>query len=89
MAPKMKFLAQTFTEERYHDKLKPLLTAMSQRYREYAAAFARRLGRNPVEIEPYIYMGISAATDYMIFGGASYIKPQFELLKHYLRSEHT
>lgn len=87
MAPKMKFLAQTFTVDKYRKQLKPLLDAMSQRYREYAEAFAERFGREVDEVAPYIYMGITAATDYMIFGDASYIKPQFDLLKKHLKVE--
>lgn len=84
MAPKMKFLTQTFTVEKYREKLKPVLGAMSKRYREYAVLFAERLRRDVDEVEPYIYMGITAATDYMIFGDVSYIKPQFDLLKRFL-----
>ncbi len=87
MAATMKFLVQVFTVEEYHEKLEPVLAATARRYREYAAALAERLGRKLTEIEPYVYMGISAATDYMIFGDASYIKPQFKLLKNYLRGE--
>lgn len=87
MAPKMKFLAQTFTVDKYREQLKPLLDSMSQRYREYAEAFAEHFGREFDEVAPYIYMGITAATDYMIFGDASYIKPQFDLLKKHLKAE--
>lgn len=85
MAPKMKFLAQTFTVEKYREKLQPVLNAMSQRYKEYAQTFAERFNREVEDVAPYIYMGITAATDYMIFGDESYIKPQFDLLKRYLK----
>lgn len=87
MAPKMKFLAQTFTVEKYREKLKPLLDAMSKRYTEYAEAFAKSFNRDVEDVAPYIYMGITAATNYMIFGDASYIKPQFDLLKRHLRTD--
>lgn len=87
MAPKMKFLAETFTVDKYRKKLQPVLDGMSERYREYAAAFAKRLNRPETELAPYIFMGITAAMNYMIFGDVSYIKPQFELLKQHLRDE--
>lgn len=87
MAPKMKFLAQTFTVEKYREKLEPVLNAMSKRYEEYAKAFAKRFNRDFDDVAPYIYIGITAASDYMIFGDASYIKPQFELLKQHLRTD--
>lgn len=86
MAPYMKFLAQTFTVDKYREKLKPVLYAMSKRYTEYAKAFAEHFGRDFDDVAPYIYMGITAATDYMIFGDASYIKPQFDLLKKHLKN---
>lgn len=87
LAPKMKFLAQAFTVEKYHKKLFPFLTAMSERYKNYAQTFADILGRNVTELEPYVYMGITAATNYMIFGENSYIKPQFDLIKTQLNFE--
>lgn len=84
LAPNMKFLAQAFTVEKYHKKLHPFLTAMSERYKKYAQTFAEILGRELEDIEPYVYMGITAATNYMIFGENSYIKPQFDLIKKQL-----
>lgn len=87
MAPNMKFLAQAFTVEKYHKKLLPILTAMSERYKKYAQVFADILGRDVEEVEPYVYIGITAATNYMIFGENSYIKPQFDLLKKQLNFE--
>ena len=80
----MRFLVQAFTDEKYHKKLLPFLTAMSERYKKYAQMFAEILGRDVNEIEPYVYMGITAATNYMVFGENSYIKPQFDLIKKQL-----
>lgn len=84
LAPTMWFLVQAFTDEKYHKKLLPFLTAMSERYKKYAQMFAEILGRDVNEIEPYVYMGITAATNYMVFGENSYIKPQFDLIKKQL-----
>lgn len=87
MAPKMKFLAQTFTIDKYRLRLKPVLDQMTVNYREYAKEFAKRFNKEFDYVAPYIYMGITAATNYMIFGDADYIIPQFELLKKHLRIE--
>lgn len=84
MAPTMRFLAQAFSVKKYHKKLLPTLAAMSERYKKYAEIFADILGCNVEELEPYVYIGITAATNYMIFGDDSYIKPQFDLLKKQL-----
>lgn len=83
-APMMKFLVQAFTVEKYHEKLLPFLTDMSSRYKKYAEMFADILGKDIKEIEPYVYIGITAATNYMVFGENSYIKPQFDLIKKQL-----
>lgn len=82
----MKFLAQVFTVEKYSEQLKSVLSNMAKRYKKYAEIFAEKLCVNANEIEPYIYMCITAATDYMIFGDITYIKPQFELLKKQIKS---
>lgn len=71
MASTMKFLAQTFSAKKYHKKLLPTLAAMSERYKKYAEIFADILGCNVEELEPYVYIGITAATNYMIFGDDS------------------
>lgn len=84
LAPTMKFLVQAYTDEKYHEKLLPSLTAMSDRYKKYAQMFAEILDRDISEVEPYVYMGITAATNYMVFGENSYIKPQFDLIKKQL-----
>ena len=47
--------------------------------------FAEALNTNIETIEPYVYIGITAATNYMIFGDNSFIKPQFDLIKQQLR----
>lgn len=85
-AATMKFLAQVFTVEKYSEQLKSVLSNMAKRYKKYAEIFAEKLCVNVNEIEPYIYMCITAATDYMIFGDITYIKPQFELLKKQIKS---
>ena len=87
LAPNMKFLAQAFTDDKYHKKLYPFLAAMTERYKNYAQIFADALGRDVDEIEPYVYIGITAATNYMIFGENAYIKPQFDLIKKQLKLE--
>jgi AcrR family transcriptional regulator len=87
LAPNMKFLAQAFTVDKYHKKLLPCLTAMSERYKKYAQTFAEILEKDLEEIEPLVYIGITAATNYMIFGENSYIKPQFDLIKRQIKTK--
>ena len=85
MAPTMRFLTQVFAVDKYREKLHPFLTAQAARYKLYAEDFAQVLGWPPEQMEPYVYIGITAATNYMIFGENSYIKPQFDLLKKLLK----
>ena len=84
-APLMRFLAQAFATPKYHEKLIPTLSDISKRYRRYAEKFAEALNTNVETIEPYVYIGITAATNYMIFGDNSFIKPQFDLIKQQLK----
>lgn len=81
MAPLMRFLASAFTSPKYHEKLLPTLSKISERYKHYAENFAKALNVPIEQIEPYVYIGITAATNYMIFGDNSFIKPQFDLIK--------
>lgn len=85
MAPLMRFLVKAFSTPKYHDKLLPTLEGISRRYKKYVEMFAKALDADIPMIEPYVYMGITAATNYMIFGDNSFIKPQFDLIKAQLK----
>lgn len=81
MAPTMRFLVHVATSEKYKDKMRPVLDALSERYHQYAGYFAQHIGCAVEEVEPYVYMCITAVANYMIFTEDSYIHPQIELVK--------
>ena len=55
---------------------------MSRRYRLYTEMFATNLECSTEEVEPCVYMCITAMTSYMIFGEQLHISPQMELVKN-------
>ena len=56
--------------EKYKEQLKPVLDSLSERYRAYAKKFAEHFNCEVDEIEPYVYICITAVANYMIFGEA-------------------
>lgn len=81
LSPMMQFLIQASTTNRYREKLHPVLNRISKRYEEYVRKFSMKLHCDVEEIEPYVYMGITAVTNYMIFGDAKFIVSQTQLIK--------
>lgn len=81
MAPLMRFLTSALTSPKYHAKLLPILSKISERYAHYTENFSKVLNVPVEQIAPYVYIGITAAANYMIFGDNSFIKPQFDLIK--------
>ena len=88
LAPTMKFLAQVCSVDEYREAMEPSLYRLSRRYRLYAEMFANNLESSIEEVEPYVYMCITAMTSYMIFGGQLHINPQMELVKKALIGFH-
>lgn len=80
-APVMKFFVQVCSSNQYKDAMRPALDRLSDRYTEYATLFSARLGCEISEIEPYVYMCITAITNYMVFEEPLYVLPQLELMK--------
>ncbi len=85
MAPMMRFLTQVATVEKYKEDLKPVLDSLSKRYKTYAEKFAEYFRCSVEEIEPFVYMCITAVVNYMIFGEDSYIYPQINMIKSKIR----
>lgn len=85
MAPLMKFLASVCVTPRYELAIRPALDRLARRYKQYAEKFAEKLGCPVERIEPYVYMGITAASNYMLFNENSYIKPQMDMIKERLK----
>lgn len=85
MAPTMRFLVSVCVNIRYKDMVKPVLDRLSERYIRYAEKFAKKLGRSVEEIAPFVYMTITAVSNYMIFGEEAYVAPQMDLVKEAIR----
>lgn len=83
-APVMKFLVQVCSSNQYKDAMRAALDRLSERYTEYAELFSSRLNCDTSEIEPYVYMCITAITNYMVFEELQYVKPQLEIIKNML-----
>lgn len=86
MAPTMKFLASVCSSERYKDEMKPVLDRLAERYEYYTEKVAVKLGCRKEDVEPYVYMTITAVSNYMIFAEDKYIYPQIRLVKEAIRS---
>ena len=82
MAPTMKFLAQVCSTSKYREKMEPALGRLCKRYEHYAEKFAVRLNCSVEEVLPYVYVCITAVSNYMIFGEQDYIVPQMALIKN-------
>lgn len=81
MAPTMKFLVSVCSSERYKDDMKPVLDRLAERYEHYTEKTAQKLGCSKEDVEPYVYMTITAVTNYMIFAEDGIIAPQMRLVK--------
>lgn len=81
MAPTMQFLAQVCATPKYRISMDPALTRLSLRYRYYAKKFAEAYKCNTDDIEPIVYMCITAMANYMIFQEKTYIEPQINFIQ--------
>lgn len=85
MASTMRFLVSVCASERYKGKMKPVLERLAERYDMYADKIAVALNCKKDEIEPYVYMAITAVANYMIFAEDAIVKPQMQIVKDKLR----
>ena len=81
MAPTMRFFISVCVSNQYKDAMKPALDRLSERYEHYAAMFADKLKCDVDVIAPYMCIGITAVTNYMIFAEEAYILPQIDMIK--------
>lgn len=86
MAPTIKFFAQVCADPQYQDKMHPVLNRLAQRYKHYAAEFAKSLGCEVDKVTPYLYICITAMVDYMIFHESILVRTQLCLVKKKLSS---
>lgn len=61
--------------------MKPVLDRLANRYKEYPEIVARKLGCDKKEVEPYVYMIITAVSNYMIFAEDGFVVSQIKLVK--------
>lgn len=85
MAPTMRFLVAVSGSKRYKEKMKPVIEGMHKRYDYYTGLIAERLNSTKEEIEPYVYITISAVINYMIFDEISFAVPQIKIVKDKIR----
>lgn len=82
MAPTMKFLISVCSDNKYKDGMKPILDRLTERYANYAEMVARKLKCEKSDIEPYVYITITAVSNYMVFCEDKFIVPQMNLVKN-------
>lgn len=84
MAPTMRFLAQVCSTPKYSKSMEDTLRSFTNRCSSYSSKIASRLGCEARDVEPYLLMGISAFSNYMIFGDQYYISHQVNLIENAL-----
>jgi len=84
LSPTMRFFTNVCATEKYREQLAPKIEGLNKRYKHYAYVFAGKLSCRTEEIEPYVYMAITAVSSYMMFGNADHIASQMNLLKEKL-----
>lgn len=85
MAPVMKFFVQVATTPRYDDAMRPVLTRLHERYKNYAQSIADRLHADYRAVKLYLSMCVTAVTNYMIFNNDECCMPQIQLVKSAFR----
>lgn len=80
LAPMMRFLTQVCATEKYEERIRSVLSSLSSRYEDYAKCFARKLNVSVDTLLPYVYICITAITNYMVYQEDSYVMPQLTLV---------
>ena len=86
MAPTMRFFATVCASKQYKDKMKPALDRLANRYTHYAEQVAKKLNCKKEDVEPYVYLVITAVANYMIFAEDSLMAPQIKIAKEAIRN---
>ncbi len=87
MSPTMQFLSQVCSTSKYRGLMDGTLKKLSARYTKYVRMCAEQYHCREKEIEPYVYICITAFVNYMIFNEESYIDPQLKLVEDYISSK--
>lgn len=86
LAPMMRFFTQVCATEKYEERIRPVLSSLTSRYEDYAKRFARELNVSVDTVLPYVYICITAITNYMVFQEDAYVIPQLSLVANKLDS---
>lgn len=81
MAPVYQFVVTVCSDQQYREKTKPILDALGERYVQYSEVFSKLLNCKVQELTPFVYMSITAITNYMIFREESFIAPQLKAVQ--------
>ncbi len=85
MRPLMQFFVTVCSLPKYRDRIEPILTDLSIRYRHYNEKFAEKLKCSPGDVAPYVYIVINTMLSYMLFGyEKNYYAPQIPIVKKVL-----
>lgn len=81
MAPVYRFVVTVCSDQQYRDKTKPILDELGERYAYYSEMFSKLLNCKVQELTPFVYMSITAITNYMIFREESFVAPQLKAVQ--------
>ena len=81
MAPVYQFVVTVCSDRQYRDKTRPILDALGKRYVYYSDVFSQLLNCKVQELTPFVYMSITAITNYMIFREESFVAPQLKAVQ--------
>ena len=78
----MQFFVTVCALPKYRDRIEPILTDLSVRYKHYNEEFAEKLHSKPEDVAPYVYIVINTLLSYMLFGyEKGFYAPQIPLVK--------
>ena len=81
MAPVYRFVGTVCSDIQYSERTKRILDEIGNRYVRYTEDFATILNCRISELTPFVYMGITAITNYMIFEELSFVAPQLKAIQ--------
>lgn len=81
LSPMMRFFTSVCSTQKYEVQMEPVLTRLSKRYEKYVTEFAEYTQCDAETIKPYIFIGITAIANYMVYQEPSYIIPQFDIVR--------
>ena len=63
----LRFIYQVVTSQKYGDKIRPIANRLTEIYDRYTEIIADHFGCRKQELQPYVYLFISAVLDYVIW----------------------